>query len=331
MKVPTTCGADSPGAEGSTGLDGTSAGLLQGALLAWYRSHARPLRIRGTRDPWAVLVAEVMAQQTQISRVDEAWAAFLERFPTPRALAAAPPAEVLRAWAGLGYNRRAISLQRAARVIETEHRGRVPDDVAALERLPGVGPYTSRAVAALAFGRRVAAVDTNVRRVIGRWLGRMPGRGELQVLADGLVAPEDPATWTHATMDLGATICRAARPDCASCPVRVWCASADRRGEVRHALTRAAPGAARAARATRARRPGLPGPAAVPFERTTRWLRGRIVAQLRDLPDGAWTQLPGTIGEHGPGQVAAAVMALRRDGLLEQHADGSVRLPSEAP
>jgi A/G-specific adenine glycosylase len=320
MKVPTPSGADSPGIEWSPGVAGGEDESFQAALLEWYRASARALRIRTTREPWAVLVAEVMAQQTQISRVDEAWAAFMGRFPTPHALAEASTADVLRAWSGLGYNRRAISLQRAARVLKVEHGGCVPDGVAALERLPGVGPYTARAVAALAFGRPVAAVDTNVRRVIRRLLGRIPGDSELQVLADGLVARRDPATWTHATMELGATVCRSSRPDCAICPLRRWCASADRAEGI-------APDRARSATSKRV----SSGSAAMPFERTTRWLRGRIVARLRDVEDGAWTQLPDSMGEHGPDQVAAAVAALRRDDLLELRADGSVRLPSVAP
>jgi len=135
-------------------------------VLGWYGSRARPLGIRTTREPWAILVSEVMAQQTQIARVDEAWSVFMERYPTPRALAEASTAEVLRAWSGLGYNRRAVNLRRAAAAIETEHAGRVPDDIEALEALPGVGPYTARAVVAIAFGQPVAAVDTNVRRVV---------------------------------------------------------------------------------------------------------------------------------------------------------------------
>ena len=202
--------------------------VFQAALLDWYRAHARPLRIRTTREPWPVLVAEVMAQQTQIARVDEAWAGFLERFPTPRALAEASPAEVLRAWAGLGYNRRAVHLQRAATIIVGEHAGAVPRGIELLEALPGVGPYTARAVAALAFGQPVAAVDTNVRRVVGRLAGRSLSVSQLQVEADRLVARHDPATWTHASMELGATLCRAVAPACEACPVSRWCASAGR-------------------------------------------------------------------------------------------------------
>ncbi len=247
-----------------------------------------------------------MAQQTQIARVDEAWAVFMARYPTPRVLAEASTAEVLRSWAGLGYNRRALNLQRAAAVIEQEHGGRVPFEVVALEALPGVGPYTSRAVAAIAFGQPIAAVDTNVRRVVTRVTGRSFTPVELQAEADAWVDAADPATWTHATMELGATVCVARRPRCEECPVAALCASA---GRVEVAAPRA-------------------DAANVPFERTTRWLRGRIIERLRALDHGAWEQLPSSIGEHGEAAVAAATAALEQDGLLECRPDGAVRLPS---
>jgi A/G-specific adenine glycosylase len=275
-------------------------------LLAWYSPQARPLRIRTTREPWAILVSEVMAQQTQISRVDEAWDMFMERFPTPRALAGATPAEVLRAWAGLGYNRRAVNLQRAAVAIGAEHAGAVPTHIEELEALPGVGPYTARAVAAIAFGRPVAAVDTNVRRVVTRLRGRPMAASALQMEADALVDKDDPATWTHATMELGAVVCVAGVPRCDVCPVARCCASAGRVVSAKRASS----------------------VASLPFERTTRWLRGRIVAQLRALDDDRWMELPDVIGEHGSGQIATAVNGLEQDGLLERSPDGLVRLPS---
>jgi A/G-specific adenine glycosylase len=237
--------------------------------------------------------------------VDEAWAAFMDRYPTPRDVARASTAEVLRAWSGLGYNRRAVNLQRAAIAIEEVHAGRVPSDIVQLEALPGVGPYTARAVAATAFGQPVAPVDTNVRRVVSRVVGSTLTPAELQVLADTLVFLPDPATWTHALMDLGATVCRARQPQCPECPLSRWCASA---GVV----------ATPAPRTTR----GLP------FEQTSRWLRGRIVAHLRGLESDAWGRLPTAIGSHDEAAVAAAVSNLERDGLLERSPDGSVRLPS---
>jgi A/G-specific adenine glycosylase len=306
MKVSIPSGADGPGTGGWPGPRGARLRRLREVLREWYLPRARPLRIRTTREPWAILVSEVMAQQTQIARVDEAWAEFMSCYPTPRALAAVSTAEVLRAWAGLGYNRRAVNLQRAAGTIEHEHGGRVPSDVAELEALPGVGPYTARAVAAIAFGQPVAAVDTNVRRVVTRVLGReLPPRA-VQAEADAWVDTADPATWTHATMELGATVCVARRPRCEECPVVSLCASA---GRVEAATPRVTAGS-------------------VPFERSTRWLRGRIIERLRALDDGAWQQLPSSIGEHDEAAVTAAVVALEREGMVERRPDGAVRLPS---
>ena len=306
MKVSLPSGADGPGTAQPRPLRKARLRRFRAALLEWYGPRARPLRIRTTRAPWPILVSEIMAQQTQIARVDEAWAGFMDRYPTPRVLAEAPTAEVLRAWAGLGYNRRALNLQRAAGIIADAHGGHVPSTVAELEELPGVGPYTSRAIAAIAFGQPVAAVDTNVRRVVGRVTGRTLSPSALQAEADAWVDTADPATWTHATMELGATVCLARRPGCEVCPVSRWCASAGRAELVRP----------RAASTS------------VPFEQTTRWLRGRIIERLRTLDDGAWEHPPRSIGRHDEAAVAAAVTALEREGLLERRHDGAVRLPS---
>lgn len=254
-----------------------------------------------------------MAQQTQISRVDEAWVAFMRRFPDPRALAAASVADVLRAWAGLGYNRRAVALHRTARIIASEHGGLVPDDIETLESLPGIGPYTARAVAAVAFGRPVAAVDTNVRRVVTRLVGRSLSARDLQDTADRLVAADDPAAWTHATMDLGATVCRIRQPACDECPVSRWCDSEGTSGRVATAGTGAS----------------VPTRKELRFELTTRWLRGRIVERLREDRDGRWVRLPDGIGQHRGESIEAAVVQLERDGLLERRSDGAVRLPSD--
>ena len=273
------------------------------AVLAWYDARGRALAFRGTRDPYAILVSEVMAQQTQIARVVEAWSRFLERFPTLAVLAAATPADVLRAWRGMGYDRRALNLQRAARAIVAEHDGQVPRDVAALECLPGIGPYTARAVAALAFGTAVGAVDTNVRRVLGRVLGGADGlaAGPLQAAADASVDRVRPGDWTHAVMDVGATLCRPTRPRCEDCPLVGWCRfAAERAG----ASTSAAP----------ARRVGQ---AHEPFHASTRWLRGRIVDRLRDADGASWTVVEAPIGDHGDAAIDAALSALARDGLVE--------------
>jgi len=292
------------------------------AILAWYDATGRELAFRATADPYAVLVSELMAQQTQAVRAAEAWTGWMARWPTVVALAEAPVADVLRAWAGLGYNRRALSLHRAAHAIVADHGGVVPADVATLVTLPGVGPYTARAVAAIAFRVPVGAVDTNVRRVLGRIVAGGPEAftaAEMQALADAVVPPDRPDAWTHALMDLGARLCRPARPRCADCPVVACCkyAAADR-------LTGdAAATSARSPRAT-----WRPEP---PFPSTRRWLRGRIMARARDAEDGAWVAYPEAIGEHPAHAVREAVMTLAAEGLLEaRDRDGGpeARLPS---
>ncbi len=218
---------------------------LQRAVLAWYDVHGRDLPWRRTRDPYAILVSEVMAQQTQVGRVVEYYERWLERWPTPAALAGASPAEVLTAWVGLGYNRRALRLREAAAIVA---RDGWPRDAAGLRALPGIGPYTAAAVASFAFGEPVAAVDTNVRRVAAR-LGADP---------QALQARDRPADWNQAAMELGAVFCTARVARCEPCPAAPWCAS---RGRV--------------AAAPRARRA-----AGQRFEDSDRWARGRVIAAL---------------------------------------------------
>jgi A/G-specific adenine glycosylase len=180
---------------------------VQQLLLVWFGRNRRPLPWRETRDPYAILVSEVMLQQTQASRVVPRWLAWLGRWPTAEALAAASTAQVIREWQGLGYNRRALSLQRAARVVAESGW---PDD---LTELPGVGPYTAAAVACFAFGRPVLPVDVNVRRVQER-------TGEAF-----------DHTCAQALMDLGATVCIARVPRCGKCPLSATCPSRGRRFE----------------------------------------------------------------------------------------------------
>jgi A/G-specific adenine glycosylase len=180
---------------------------MEAALLAWFQAFGRDLPWRKTRDPYAILVSEVMLQQTQVERVVPRWRAWLARWPTVEALAAASPAEVIREWQGLGYNRRAVSLHRAARVVA---EGGWPDD---LTDLPGVGPYTAAALANFAFGADILPVDTNVRRVQER-----TGRSF-------------DASCAQALFDLGATICLARVPRCGDCPLASACPSRGRRYE----------------------------------------------------------------------------------------------------
>jgi A/G-specific adenine glycosylase len=191
------------------------------ALLTWFAERQRDLPWRRTRDPWAVLVAETMLQQTQVARVVPRYHAFLAQFPSPTACAAAPAAEVLRAWAGLGYNRRAVNLHRAAQAVGS---GPFPDDLDGLRRLPGIGPYTARAVLAFAYERDVGVVDTNAARVLARWTGRRLGGAEVQRAADQAVPPGQGWAWNQAMLDLGATVCAKRVPACGACPVAGSCA-----------------------------------------------------------------------------------------------------------
>ena len=198
--------------------------LIASGVLAWWDGDRRDLPWRRTRDPWAVLVSEVMLQQTQVDRVIPKWTAFLDRFPDPARCAAAPVGAVIEAWAGLGYNRRGVALHRCARVVVDEHDGRLPMDLPALLALPGIGPYTARAVLAFAGERDVAVVDTNVARVLARQAGRPLRLVEAQADADALVPSGQGWAWNQAMLDLGATVCRARAPDCGRCPVATSCA-----------------------------------------------------------------------------------------------------------
>jgi A/G-specific adenine glycosylase len=257
------------------------------ALLNWYEAVRRPLPWRFTRDPWALLVSEVMLQQTQAARVVPHYERFLARFPTPGACAGAPAAEVIAVWSGLGYNRRALSLRAAARAVA--EKGWPAD----LKALPGVGPYTAAAVASFAWDAQVAAVDTNVRRVIERRDGvRRPPRALADRAAE-LLPEGRAATWNQAMMELGATICRPRRPRCGECPLRQGCAGPD-----------ALPPAVR--------------PRGERFEASDRWARGRLLAAL-------------VAGEEppplAPERRERALSGLARDGLVVLDEEGEPRLP----
>ena len=176
------------------------------------------------RDPWAIHVSEVMLQQTQVSRVEPLFAAFLERFPTVTSCAAAPVGAVIERWHGLGYNRRAVHLHRCAVEVTTRHGGVYPPTIAELRALPGIGPYTARAILAFAFEQDVGVVDTNAARVLARWAGRRLTASGVQRAADEAVPDGEGWAWNQAMLDLGATICRPGRPRCEKCPVTEVCA-----------------------------------------------------------------------------------------------------------
>ncbi|MDM8084791.1 A/G-specific adenine glycosylase [Cellulomonas cellasea] len=205
---------------------------LRAAVLDWFGRHARDLPWRSADcSAWGVLVSEVMLQQTPVVRVEPAWRAWMARWPEPADLAAASPADVLRAWDRLGYPRRALRLQECARAVVERHGGVVPAGAAELLALPGVGPYTAAAVQAFAFGRRSVVLDTNVRRVLARAVqgAALPAPSQTAAevrLAEALVPADDAtaARWSAASMELGALVCTARSPRCEECPIAGMCA-----------------------------------------------------------------------------------------------------------
>lgn len=204
---------------------------IRRALLAWFRGHARDLPWRGTRDPYRVWLSEVLLQQTRVETARPYYERFLKVFPTVRELAAAPLDRVLKLWEGLGYYSRARRMHAAARMLVRDCDGRFPSTVDGLRRLPGVGPYTAGAVASIAFGRPVAALDGNIKRVLARVLAigsPIDDAGAVRRLwraAEELVPSRGAGRFNQAMMDLGATVCVPKRPRCLECPIRHSCAS----------------------------------------------------------------------------------------------------------
>jgi A/G-specific adenine glycosylase len=284
------------------------------AILDWYAAHQRDLPWRRPdATPWAVLVSEIMLQQTPVARVLPVYTAWLARWPTPASLAASPAGDAVRAWGRLGYPRRAIRLHATAQALMDRHGGEVPSSADALRELPGIGSYTAAAVASFAFGQRHAVLDTNVRRVLARLVsGRelpppSPSVAERR-LAESLL-PERPAVaarWSVAVMELGALICTADRPRCPDCPVVSQCAwhRAGQPAGDPHQGRRRSQG----------------------YEGTDRQCRGRLLAVLREsdgpVPaaslDAAWAD---------ESQRARSLASLVADGLAEPLPGGSYALP----
>jgi A/G-specific adenine glycosylase len=259
-----------------------------GAVLAWCAHDLRDLPWRRERDPWRIHVAEVMLQQTQADRVVPKWTAFLDAFPTASACAAASLADVLRLWQGLGYPRRARNLHLAASVVVDRHGGRLPDDLDGLLALPGIGPYTARAVLAFAFERDVAVVDTNIARILARTGGERLTPARAQAAADELVPTGQGWLWNQVLMDLGATVCRPV-PRCDACPLASSC-----RWNV---AGRPVPDPAVGSAGVSTRQ--------APFEGSDRQARGRVLSALGDRPRPA--------GDFDPRIVAGLVA----DGLVD--------------
>ena len=282
------------------------------SLLSWSAVHGRDLPWRRTRDPWAVLVSEVMLQQTQVARVVPRWHRFLNRFPTPAACAEAPVASVITEWSGLGYNRRAVQLHAAATAVAQRHHGQFPESLGELLALPGIGPYTARALLAFAFESHAGVIDTNAARVLARAAaGRALRAAEAQVLADELVPQGRAWAWNQAMLDLGATICVKRAPACGSCPVRAACAW--------HRQGRPEPDPAVGSA-------GVPGTQSR-FAGSDRQGRGRLVIALQagPVPHMALAETMGWPGDpHRAERVAAG---LERDGLACRGPGGEYHLP----
>ena len=193
------------------------------ALVGWGSRSLRDLPWRSTRNPWRVLVSEVMLQQTPVRRVEPKYLEFVELWPTPENLTQAQLSDLLKFWVGLGYPRRARNLYDAAHQIVNVHDGAVPSSLSQLMELPGVGPYTARAVMVFAFELQVGVVDTNVGRLLARWCGGPLQPKAAQELADDLVPVGDPWLWNQALFDLAASICTKRDPQCTQCPAEAWC------------------------------------------------------------------------------------------------------------
>lgn len=295
------------------------------ALLGWYERVGRDLPWRRTRDPYAILVSEIMLQQTQVDRVIPKYHQFLAAFPTLASLAAAPVSDVIKVWAGLGYNRRAVRLHAIARQAVEQLGGALPTTPDALRALDGLGAYTSNAVACFSAEAQVGVVDTNVRRVLGRVfadeIGLEPTAGPpLQRFAEAVLPEARAYAWNQALMDLGATVCTARNPNHAVCPLALQCT-----------------GRAQLTAIETPRRAAERGPEyklSVPFERTTRYFRGRIVDRCRELAAGETVGLDdlGQLlrAEYTPDHrpwVAELVHGLVRDGLIAvQEYDGETRV-----
>ena len=278
---------------------------IRATLLAWGEADLRDLPWRRTRDPWVILVSETMLQQTQVARVVERLPRFLDRFPTPAACATAPAGAVVEEWAGLGYNRRPLNLHRAATRMVADHGGEVPSDLADLLALPGVGPYTARAVRAFAYELPAAVVDTNIGRVLARLDGDRLTPRAAQDRADELAAGAPPWLWNQSIMEFGALVCTKRSPGCDGCALAAQCRWRGR-GED--------PAIGSAAVSTTQPR----------FEGSDRQLRGRLVDALRAGPVAA-SEVAERIAAP-PERAEAIIAGLVRDGLAVE--DGSaLRLP----
>ena len=294
---------------------------LHRSVADWYRTNGRDLPWRRNASPYEVLVAEVMLQQTQVERVVPKYGAFLADFPSLASLAAASRGDAIRAWAGLGYNARAVRLHELALTVVRDHDGQLPRDVRALRALPGLGPYTAAAVACFAFGASVPLADTNIYRVLSRVVhGASPAsRRDIDALAASLLpdphAPLLAAEWHQGLMDIGATICGVAVARCGECPLRSSCVAAPVLSGAPRAVAEASvPHIAKQA----------------PYPGSNRQLRGRVVDYLRGLHSGGTASIGGIADVLGIAEqdvVQRVVDGLARDGLVAEREPMRYALP----
>lgn len=280
--------------------------LLQQQLLAWSQTHLRDLPWRQTRDPWSILVSEIMLQQTQVNRVIERHAEFMHMFPNPTACADGSAAAVIRLWDGLGFNRRAVNLWKAACAIRDDHGGAVPDQLSGLLALPGIGPYTARAVLAFAFEHDVGVVDTNVGRLLARWSGQTLTPRQAQNLANAMVPPGCGWVWNQTLFDFANEQCRRREPECSTCTLQTSCSW---RGAGNDPALASA---------------GVSAPQ-TPFAGSRRQVRGRLVKALRTSAIQVDELAAFATRAHPPEVVQALVADLVSDGLAEWH-DTELRL-----
>lgn len=294
-------------------LDVTDVEALRRTLLAWFETQARPLPWRDDEvSPWGIYLCEVMSQQTPVSRIAPVWRRWLDLWPTPKDLADAPTAAVIREWGTLGYPRRALWLQQSAAIMCHQHGGGVPRQYSELTALPGVGDYTASAVCAFAYGQSIPVLDTNVRRVLARiFLGnqRPASSAATQVerdLATSLLPAIDPAGWSVAIMEFGSITCRASNPRCGDCVVAQSC----------RWRRNGCPASGRTGRTQR-------------FDGTDRQVRGRVMKVLRDKSDVVHlSDIEGVAPDRE--QVMRCLDTLIADGLVEPLPGSQFALPGQA-
>ncbi|MBT4153538.1 MAG: A/G-specific adenine glycosylase [Candidatus Magasanikbacteria bacterium] len=281
---------------------------VQSAVLQWYKKHKRDLPWRHTHDPYHILVSEVMLQQTQVARVIEKYHEFLRAFPTVQDLADASTASVITVWKGLGYNRRALFLQKAAQAVIEQHGGIFPSDLESLKALPGIGDYTARAVMSFAFKKQVPMMDTNHRRIYNRVYFGVDSQKDDVLLkkAEEMFPKRSAYNWNQALMDIGSQFCTSRNPKCESCPLKRYC------------------------RATPAILTYIPPikkkKKTIPFKQTDRYFRGRIIDMLREQKKVSKQSIITRFSQIPKARVVKILLILEKDGLIKT-AKRSIVLP----